>query len=52
MTEQKPAIHPAIMGLLQLLPADGETWIEEYRSVWLKAMADALKLIYGGKDSA
>jgi hypothetical protein len=40
-------IHPAIMGLLQLLPPEGNPFPETSRRTWLQAIGGALDLIYG-----
>ena len=45
MAETGP-IHPAIMGLIQLLPNQGEAMSSELRSNWLISIEAALKLIY------
>ena len=50
MSEQEyraTAIHPAIMGLLQLLPFGGQPFSKEARQTWLRSIAAALELIYG-----
>ena len=43
-------IHPAIMGLLQLLPPQGQPFPKPSRDTWLQAVGGALNLIYGKTD--
>ena len=45
-------IHPAIMGLMQLLPADGQPFPKEARQTWLQAVGGALDLIFVTPDPA
>ena len=40
-------IHPAIMGMLQLLPPEGSPFPGAARHIWLQAVGGALDLIYG-----
>ena len=46
----EPRIHPAIMGLLQLIPSDGK-FSKEARETWLKTLRAVLELIYGADDA-
>ncbi len=42
----EPRIHPAIMGLLQLIPPEGMSFPKETRETWLESLRCALDLIY------
>ncbi len=44
------AIHPVIMGLLQLLPGEGQPFPKGDRQTWLQIMAVALEMIYGAEE--
>ena len=49
---QPPGIHPAIMGLLQLLPPAGQPFPPERRRTWLQSLGGTIDLIYdpAGED--
>jgi hypothetical protein len=40
-------IHPAIMGLLQLLPPQGQPFPQQSRQTWLQSLGGTIDLIYG-----
>jgi hypothetical protein len=48
MRQQPPTIvdHPLIQGLLQVLPAPGETLSSERRKKWMATLENSLELIY------
>ncbi|MBO6604035.1 MAG: hypothetical protein JJ938_15695 [Roseicyclus sp.] len=45
-------VHPAIEGILQLLPRDGEKWPVRQRAKWLSSMNNVLELVYDSAEEA
>ena len=43
---ERRRIHPAIRGMLQLMPAPGDPWDEDERNQWIESFDALLKMIY------
>lgn len=49
---RRRALHPALEGLLVLLPPPGETWSPRNRQLWLDTIGNVLDLVYRDTDAS
>lgn len=47
--EPPHGIHPAILGILEILPPPGDDWSVRQRAKWLSSLNNVLDLIYSGE---